>query len=43
MCFQKTRFTAYMLWAKEIRQELMRANPELGNVEKYILCAIIIL
>ncbi|KAG8324957.1 negative regulation of Wnt signaling pathway [Homalodisca vitripennis] len=25
----KTRFTAYMLWAKEIRQELMRANPEL--------------
>lgn len=35
MCFQKTRFTAYMLWAKEIRQELMRANPELGNVEKY--------
>ncbi|XP_075235725.1 uncharacterized protein LOC142332908 isoform X1 [Lycorma delicatula] len=25
----KTRFTAYMLWAKEIRQELMKANPEL--------------
>ncbi|XP_054275725.1 HMG box-containing protein 4-like [Macrosteles quadrilineatus] len=25
----KTRFTAYMLWAKEIRQELMRANPDL--------------
>lgn len=29
--FQKTRFTAYMLWAKEIRQELMRANPDLGK------------
>ncbi|KAL1116794.1 hypothetical protein AAG570_005264 [Ranatra chinensis] len=25
----KTRFTAYMLWAKEIRQELVRSNPEL--------------
>lgn len=25
----KTRFTAYMLWAKEIRQELMRVNPDL--------------
>lgn len=28
---QKTRFTAYMLWAKEIRQELMRVNPDLGK------------
>ncbi|XP_063216157.1 HMG box-containing protein 4 isoform X2 [Bacillus rossius redtenbacheri] len=25
----KTRFTAYMLWAKEIRQEIARGNPEM--------------
>ncbi|KAJ4450133.1 hypothetical protein ANN_01540 [Periplaneta americana] len=25
----KTRFTAYMLWAKEIRQEILRMNPEM--------------
>nr|CAD7601334.1 unnamed protein product [Timema genevievae] len=25
----KTRFTAYMLWAKEIRQEIARVNPEM--------------
>lgn len=24
----KTRFTAYMLWAKEVRQEILRANPD---------------
>ncbi|XP_021933163.1 HMG domain-containing protein 4 isoform X2 [Zootermopsis nevadensis] len=25
----KTRFTAYMLWAKEIRQEILRVNPDM--------------
>ncbi|XP_023703916.2 HMG box-containing protein 4 [Cryptotermes secundus] len=25
----KTRFTAYMLWAKDIRQEILRVNPEM--------------
>ncbi|CAL7942659.1 unnamed protein product [Xylocopa violacea] len=27
----KTRFTAYMLWAKEIRQELLEQRPYMGN------------
>lgn len=25
----KTRFTAYMLWAKEIRQEILKTNPDM--------------
>ncbi|KAG8227417.1 hypothetical protein J437_LFUL000426 [Ladona fulva] len=25
----KTRFTAYMLWAKEVRQEILRVNPDM--------------
>jgi hypothetical protein len=35
--FQKTRFTAYMLWAKEIRQEILRVNPDMGMIVSYIL------
>lgn len=30
--FQKTRFTAYMLWAKEVRQELLEKCPNMGKI-----------
>lgn len=29
--FQKARFSAYMLWAKEVRPDLMKANPNIGK------------
>ena len=27
----KSRFTAYMLWAKEARQDMQYSHPELGK------------
>lgn len=29
--FQRTRFTAYMLWAKEVRQDLLEKCPYMGK------------
>ena len=37
---QKSRFTAYMLWAKEIRQEILRVNPEMSEFFLLILDAL---
>ncbi len=28
---QKARFSAYMLWAREVRPDLMKANPHIGE------------
>lgn len=28
---QKARFSAYMLWAREVRPDLMKANPNIGE------------
>ena len=27
----KSRYTAYMLWSKEMRQKLLKENPGMGN------------
>ena len=37
---QKTRFTAYMLWAKEARQQVVEHHPNLGTFEKHNIYAI---
>ncbi|MPC59033.1 hypothetical protein E2C01_053048 [Portunus trituberculatus] len=31
MGFEKSRFTAYMLWAREVRPGIIQANPNMGK------------
>ena len=29
---QKSRFTAYMLWAREVRPDIIDKNPDMGKL-----------